>query len=299
MVKKFVLLGSPVEHSFSPAIQSAAFNEAGLDWRYEAMEVTPEELAATIASMRKHGWLGANVTIPFKEAVLPLLDEIDSSAVQTSAVNTIVNRNGHLVGHNTDLRGFMRDLRTHWQVPKTGRPLILGAGGGARAVAFGLAQEGLDLLLIARTTIRAERLAEDVRRYHGVGVAILPWARDSFTKAASQCILIVNATPLGMMPEVQNSPWPGDVALPPAAFVYDLVYSPREPQLVKQAQRSGLRAASGAGMLLEQAALSYELWTGLRAPRERMRAALEDALVRASAWERTQDQPDRREVLDA
>ncbi|MFQ5922407.1 MAG: shikimate dehydrogenase [Anaerolineales bacterium] len=298
-MKKFVLLGSPAAHSFSPAIQNAAFNEAGFDWRYEAVEVTPEELAATIVSMRKHGWLGANVTIPYKETVLPLLDEIAPSAVQTSAVNTIVNKSGHLVGHNTDLRGFIRDLRTHWQVPRTGRSLILGAGGAARAVAFGLAQEGLDLSLIARSVRRAEQLAEDVRRNHELEVAALPWARESFVKTASQCTLIVNATPLGMMPDIQISPWPGDVPFPAAAFVYDLIYSPKETQLVQQAQRSGLRAASGAGMLLEQAAHSYELWTGLRAPRERMRDALEDALVRASAWGRTEDQPDRREVLDA
>lgn len=296
MVKKVVLLGSPVAHSFSPAVQNAAFNEAGLDWRYEAMEVAPEQLAATLANMRKHGWLGANVTLPHKEAVLSLLDELDPSAIQTSAVNTIVNKDGHLVGHNTDLRGFIRDLRAHWRFPRTGRSLILGAGGAARAVATGLAQEGLDLSLIARTASRAERLAEDVRRYHGVGVAVLPWVSDSFARAASQCTLIVNATPLGMMPNVQNSPWPGDVPLPPAAFVYDLVYSPREPRLVKRAQHSGLKAASGAGMLLEQAALSYELWTDLRAPRERMKAALGEALEQSRPRRRTEVQS---EVLDA
>ncbi|MFV1857800.1 MAG: shikimate dehydrogenase [Anaerolineales bacterium] len=299
MVKKFVLLGSPVAHSFSPAIQNAAIEAAGLDWRYETMEVAPEELAPAIASMRSHGWLGANVTIPHKEAVLPLLDEIDASAAQTSAVNTIVNKEGHLVGHNTDLRGFIHDLHAHWRVPKTGRSFILGAGGAARAVAFGLAQEGLDLSLIARTASHAERLAEDLRRYHELEVAALPWVRESFARAASQCALLVNATPLGMMPEDHNSPWPDDVALPPAAFVYDLVYSPREPRLVQQAQHSGLKAVSGAGMLLEQAALSYELWTGLRAPRERMRAALEEAMERFRPGGRKDARPDHREVIDA
>ncbi|GMR10450.1 MAG: shikimate dehydrogenase [Anaerolineae bacterium] len=298
-MKKFVLLGSPVAHSFSPAIQNAAFEAAGLDWRYEAMEVAPEELAAAIASMRADGWLGANVTIPHKEAVLPHLDEMDPSAIQTSAVNTIVNKEGHLVGHNTDLQGFMRDLGAHWRVPRTGRSFILGTGGAARAVTFGLAQEGLDLSLIARTASHAERLAEDLRRYHELELAVLPWARDSFAKAASQCALIVNATPLGMMPDVHRSPWPDDVALPPAAFIYDLVYSPRETRLVQQAQLSGLKAASGAGMLLEQAALSYELWTGLRAPRERMRAALGKALEQSRPLGRTDVQHDHREVLDA
>lgn len=298
-MKKVVLLGSPVAHSFSPTIQNAAFAEAGLKWRYQAMEVSPEMLAATIARIRADGWPGANVTIPFKEAVLPLLDEIDPSAVRTSAVNTIVNKDGHLVGHNTDLRGFMLDLRAHWQAPSAGRSLILGAGGAARAVAFGLAGAGLDLTLIARSTSRAERLAEDVGREAEVEVAVLPWARESFVSASVQSTLVVNATPLGMMPNIRKSPWPGDVPLPPAAFVYDLVYSPAETRFVKQAQQSGIGAVSGAGMLLEQAALSFELWTGLRAPQERMRAALGRRLERSSAWGRAENQPDRRELLDA
>jgi shikimate dehydrogenase len=295
-VKKIVLLGSPVAHSFSPAIQNAAFETAGLDYRYEAMDVPPEELAVTITGMRANGWLGANVTIPHKEAVLPLLDEIHQSAVQTSAVNTIVNKDGHLVGHNTDLQGFMRDLQSHWQIPRAGRSLILGAGGGARAAAFGLAQEGLDLLLIARTATRAEKVAQDIRRNFTVEVGILPWAGESFMSAASQCSLIVNATPLGMKPDNQTSPWPGDVRLPPSAFIYDMVYSPRDTLLLKQAQQSGLRAVSGSGMLLEQAALSYELWAGHRAPRAQMREALEESLEKPQFKERSKVQD---EVLDA
>lgn len=295
-MRKIVLLGSPVAHSLSPSIQNAAFETAGLDFRYEAKEVAPEELAVTIASMRTNGWRGANVTIPHKEAVLPLLDEIHPSAVRTTAVNTIVNKDGHLVGHNTDMQGFMRDLRTEWQVQKTGRSLILGAGGGARAVAFGLAQEGLDLLIIARTAAQAERVAEDIRQNYAVEVATLPWIGDSFMKATSQCSLIVNATPLGMTPNDRTSPWPAEVPLPQAAFIYDLIYSPPETRLVQKARQAGLQAASGAGMLLEQAALSYELWTGLRAPRTRMREALENALAQSQFRERPKVQD---EVLDA
>ncbi|MCH7610054.1 MAG: shikimate dehydrogenase [Chloroflexi bacterium] len=298
-MKKVVLLGAPVAHSFSPTIQNAAFKEADLDWRYQALEIAPGNLGATLARMREEGWPGANVTIPFKEAVSPLLDEIDPSADRTSAVNTIVNNNGHLVGHNTDLRGFMTDLKAHWQVPSAGPSLILGAGGAARAVAFGLAGEGLDLTFIARSSGRAERLAEDVRRGGAADVATLPWAREFFVNSSSQCILVVNATPLGMMPNIRKSPWPDDLPLPPDAFVYDLVYSPPETRLVQQAHQSGIEAVSGAGMLLEQAALSFELWTGQTAPRERMRAALGKALGRSSAWGKLAGQPNRREVLDA
>ena len=193
----------------------------------------------------------------------------------------------------------MIDLSAHWQVPSAGRALSLGAGGAARAVAFGLAGEGLELTFIARSRGRAERLAEDVRRGGAADVATLPWARESFVNSSSQCILVVNATPLGMMPNIRKSPWPDDLPLPTDAFVYDLVYSPAETRLVQQARRSGIEAVAGAGMLLEQAALSFELWTDQIAPRERMRAALGKALGRSSAWGQSAEQPDRREVLDA
>ena len=285
MVRKVVLLGSPVAHSLSPVMQGAAFAAAELNWRYEAIEVDPQGLPAAIRRMRADGWAGANVTIPLKEKVLPLLDELDASASQTLACNTIVNEEGCLVGHNTDLPGFLRDLQAHWQDPRSGPSLILGAGGAARAVAFGLAQLGLDLRVIARSASRAASLAEDVRRGHPVEVTAFPWTPESFEQAAGRCRLIVNATPLGMLPLDRRPPWPEDVQLPPGAFVYDLVYTSRETPFVRQARLAGLEARSGAGMLLEQGALSYELWTGLSAPRERMRAALDSALEHAQAQE--------------
>ena len=295
-MRKVVLLGSPVAHSISPEIQNIAFQTSSLDIRYEALDVAPEELAVTLASLRANNWLGANVTIPYKEAVLPLLDEIHSSADQAKAVNTILNDDGHLVGHNTDLQGFMSDLRTEWQPQSTGRSLILGAGGGARAVAFGLAEEGQDLLFIARTTARVERVVEELRRDYAVGVEILPWTEESFAEATSRCNLIINATPLGMTPNSQTSPWPDDVPLPPTAFIYDLVYTPRDTRFVQQARQVGLQAVSGAGMLLEQAALSYEIWTERRAPRVQMRTALEKALMQ-SRFREPSNVPN--EVLDA
>jgi len=295
-VRKIVLLGSPVAHSLSPAIQNAAFETAGLDIRYEAMEVSPEDLAAAIATLRTSEWLGANVTIPHKEAVLPLLDEIHPSAVQTSAVNTIVNSDGHLEGHNTDLEGFVRDLEANWKIPVDARSLILGAGGGARAVAFGLAKKDLDLLLIARNEPRAEKIAEDIRRKYAVEITTLPWNDESFAAATGQCRLIVNATPLGMAPNDETSPWPSDVHFPPDAFIYDLVYSPRETQLVQQARQAGLQALSGDGMLLNQAAIAYELWVGRPAPRAEMREALDEVLERPRIRERLNVQT---EVRDA
>jgi shikimate dehydrogenase len=277
-MRRVVLLGSPVAHSLSPAIQGAAFEATGLDWRYQAVEVDGRALPDAIRRMRAEGWAGANVTIPLKETVLPLLDDLDPSASETRAVNTIVARGSTLVGHNTDLPGFLRDLQANWPVPVGGAAMILGAGGAARAVAFGLARLGLDLRLISRSAGRGEALGHAVRRVQPVDVQTLPWRRGSFERAADGSVLIVNATPLGMLSLEEYSPWPDGLPLPPGACVYDLVYTPRATRFVRQARLAGLHAISGAGMLVEQGALAFELWTGREAPRDRMRAAMEGAL---------------------
>lgn len=277
-MKRVVLLGSPIAHSLSPAMQGAAFKAAALDWRYEAIEAGQQDLADVIRRMRADGWMGANVTIPLKEMVLPLLDELDASASETLAVNTIVTHGSSLVGHNTDLPGFVGDLQANWPIPSRGAALILGVGGAARAVAFGLARLGLDLRLIARSAERGEALAQAVRRIHPVDVQVFPWRRENFEDAAGRSVLVVNATPLGMPSVEQISPWPEQVRLPQSAFVYDLVYTPRVTPLVRQARRQGLQAVAGVGMLLEQGALAFELWTGREAPRDRMRTVLENAL---------------------
>ncbi len=301
---RFVLLGHPVEHSISPAIQAAAFDETDLDWTYEAIDIAPDELSKVIDRLRNGSWQGANVTIPHKQAVIALLDDLAESAAQTSAVNTIVRNANRLVGHNTDLPAFLHDLRaqldnsvrssglrtdlgrqaplndpsSRLDAPEPGRALILGAGGAARSVVFGLAQQGINLNIIARTVHTAQALAEDVLRIYSVDVDVLPWEIDSFSETARDCKLVVNATQVGMLPHEQNTPWPTEIALPRAAFVYDLVYTPRETRLLQDARLAGLSAASGAGMLIEQAALSFELWTGMRAPRPTMRSALDHAL---------------------
>jgi len=282
-VKRVALLGSPVAHSLSPVIQNTAFRVAGLDWCYEAIETDAEGLEPAIQRMRAEVWPGANVTIPLKEAVMPLLDELDPSAVEVSAVNTVVNEGGHLVGHNTDSSGFMRDLRALWRVPAQGLAVILGAGGAARAVAAGLARQGLELVLIARSPGRAGMLAEDIRRTHAAEVGVLPWIGESFAQVPDHCVLIVNATPLGTAPADQDMPWPVEVPLPPGAVVYDLVYTPKETRFRQYARQSGLQSIPGGGMLLEQGALSYERWTGRCAPRRQMRAALRRALERLDA----------------
>jgi shikimate dehydrogenase len=282
-VKRVVLLGSPVAHSLSPVIQNTAFQVSGLDWCFEAIETDVEGLEPALQRMRAEAWPGANVTIPLKEAIMPLLDELDPSAADVSAVNTIVNEAGRLVGYNTDSLGFVRDLRAHWRVPGHGVAVILGAGGAARAVATGLARQGLELLLVSRSKKRGEILADDIRRKHAGEVSVLPWDGESFARVPDHCVLVVNATPLGMAPADQDSPWPAEVPLPPGAAVYDLVYTSKETRFQRYARQSGLQSMPGSGMLLEQGALSYERWTGRRAPRRQMRAALRRALERLYA----------------
>ncbi len=277
-MKRIALLGYPLSHSLSPIMQQAAFRRAGLDWRYEALPTPPDALEDRMASMREGRWHGANVTLPLKERVIPLLDGLDHEAAQVGAVNTIVNEQGRWLGYNTDVPGFISDLNTCWGSSGRGAALILGAGGAARAAAFGLARLQLELRLVARNLQRGRALASDLERSTGVEISVYPWRPRSFETLGEGCILLVNATPIGMVPSQEASPWPEEVPLPAKAFIYDLVYRPRDTPLVQSARLAGLRAAGGAGMLLEQGALAFELWTGLPAPREPMRAALQLAL---------------------
>lgn len=272
-MKRVALLGYPLGHSVSPAMQNAALRARGLDWRYEAWEEPPEALAEAVARLREPDWAGANVTVPHKQAVLPLLDEVEERARAVGAVNTLVNRSGRLWGTNTDVEGFAADL-ARLGVAVAGRPVwLLGAGGAARAVAAALAAQGAWVSVLCRRLERGQALVRDL----GLDAAVLPWEAASFA-AAPPGALVVNATPLGMAPQAAACPWPEGVPLPEGAFVYDLVYNPRPTRLVARARAAGLGAADGLGMLVEQGARAFELWTGLDAPREVMWEAAEAAL---------------------
>ena len=292
-MRRFALFGHPVGHSQSPGMQRAAFEASGLDWTYEAVDIRSDELHSAGEQLRSGVWDGANVTIPHKQAMLNLVDDLADSAALTSAVNAIVRDGDRLIGHNTDMPAFLHDLHAHFNFPAQGSGLILGSGGAARAVAFGLAGRGMNLFLIARSGRAAADLAADLIQAYSIGVEVLPWEVASFPRIPVDCTLIVNATPVGMRPHVQESPWPADVPLPGTTFVYDLIYAPRETKFTREAQKAGHEAVSGAGMLVEQGALSFELWTGLHAPREAMRTALELAM------ERSQSGSSEREVLNA
>lgn len=272
------IIGFPVAHSLSPVFQGAAFAAAGLDITYELWETPPGSLPARVASLRAPGTIGANVTIPHKEAAAALVDSLDDAARTAGAVNTIVTHHGRLSGHNTDGPGFVRALRDEASVEVGGsRFLLVGAGGAARGIAFALAAAGAARITIAnRTAPRAERLAAEVRAtgYGQVGTADLAAGLSGFS-------VIVNATSIGMAggPDPDGLPVTLETATE-GALVVDIVYRPEETPLLREARARGLPVLGGLPMLIYQGALAFELWTGQPAPVgvmfESARASLED-----------------------
>jgi shikimate dehydrogenase len=266
--KIVALLGYPVEHSLSPDMHNRAFERMGLDYCYVAFPVRPDLLRDAVAAIRALDLGGVNVTVPHKESVMPMLDLIDSEASFIGAVNTVVNRDGKLVGYNTDGRGFMRSLEE--QNIDTGgqRVLIVGAGGAARAISYYLSEAARELLLYDIDREKAERLAADLS-INRKNVAILP-----ALEGLEDVDIIVNATPLGLSPD---DPLPFDVSeLRPDQIVGDLIYRPT--RLQEEAAQSGCRTFDGLGMLLWQGVLASELWTGQLPPHDVMREALSEGL---------------------
>ncbi len=283
------LVGFPLEHSFSPALHMAAMLASGLNGSYTLFPVLPlpegkEKLTALLERVRRGELQGLNVTIPHKQSVLPLLDECSLVTQSIGAVNTIYSKNGHLIGENTDAKGFLTDLAT---LPLSGtkNALILGAGGAARAVVFALSTQGWQVTVAARKADQATALANDFRTAEKT-ITASALTRIDLQEVAPKCSLIVNATSAGMYPQVDESPWPASLPLPAGACVYDLVYNPSETKFMYDARAVGLTARNGLGMLVEQAACAFELWTGQAADRSAMIAGLPTSF--ASDLRRTQ-----------
>lgn len=267
------IIGHPVGHSLSPAFQGAAFAHSGLDVRYEAWDTTADALAGRVVGLRDAKYLGANVTIPHKEAVIPLLDELGGQSAHVGAVNTIVNRDGRLFGFNTDGPGFVAALRNEANFDPAGKAvLLLGAGGAARGIAFALAEAHGRVAIWNRTAARAQRLATDVA---AVGAAT---AVGQPAPAGYDCI--VNCTSIGMAGTGTEASSPCDFATAaPGALAVDIVYRPAETAFLRQAEAAGLRTLGGLPMLIYQGALAFELWTGVTAPVDVMFDAARQALA--------------------
>ncbi len=271
------VIGYPIEHSLSPVMHNAAFAALGMsDWLYDAMAIPPDILRYGLREPRNHGYIGINVTVPHKEAIMELLQP-DEIARAVGAVNTVDFRDNS--GTNTDVAGLVDDLRAHGIPITNQRILVLGAGGAARAAAYGLARAKAEVAIVNRTKSRAERLVADLKSAAGIdGIALM-----TLEEAAQWGMsLIINCTSVGLHPHVNQSPWIDGLPFPADITVYDTVYRPAETALMRQCLAQGGRAISGLGMLARQGARSFEIWTGVAPPVDVMLGAAQGALQNAS-----------------
>ncbi|HSC34663.1 MAG TPA: shikimate dehydrogenase [Thermodesulfobacteriota bacterium] len=271
------IFGHPVSHSLSPVMHNSAFSTLGLDCVYVAFDIAPEEMGKAAQSVRTLGIKGINITIPHKESIIPHLDGIAPDAELTGAVNTVKNDAGNLSGYNTDVGGFLKAVEEDLGIkPEGASVLLIGAGGAARAVMSAFCMNGAERICIAnRTNDKALKLASEFGKQFKK-IKIEPVALDdrSAIKARlGEADILVNSTSAAM--EGKTAIDLPLESLKESASVYDLVYKPRETPLVKEARRLGHRASGGLGMLLYQGALSFEIWTGMQAPVEVMRKAIE------------------------
>lgn len=279
------LIGFPLRHSISAVFQQAAFKYYGLNYKYQNWETEPSKLRETLEKLRHPEMLGANVTVPHKEAVMQFLDSLEKPVHQIGAVNTILVTRGKgkwiLEGHNTDYSGFLRALKDRSGFdPKGKRAVILGAGGAARAVSFALIESGIiQLTIVNRTGTRAEALAQALPHEESQRLLVQPWEENTFRREFSSCDLVVNCTTIGMKHSVDEGRSPLEARfITKNMLVCDLVYNPLETPLLRMAKAAGARTLAGLPMLIYQGAAAFELWTGRQAPVDIMFQAARKAL---------------------
>ena len=284
MSKRVVLIGHPVAHSLSGPMLQAAFDERGIDTRHELLDVTVPQLAAAIEDVRGADYLGAQVTIPHKERVALLVDRLTDEAHATGAVNTITKEGKRLVGHNTDVPGFrvaLDRLVGKQKMPK--QAVVLGAGGGARAVVYGLITEGFQRVIVFNRHLHR---AEGLVRHFGRSAAhmelrAMPWHESIIEAELAKTKVLINATSIGLHGD--GSPIPAEI-VPPGLLVMDLIYNPPQTRFLREAAAAGADStANGLVMLLHQGTAQFELWTGQPAPLELMRERLDAALAAREA----------------
>jgi shikimate dehydrogenase len=279
------VISAPGKPSLSPIFQQAAFDHLDIAVKYQHWETDAAGLETRITGLRAPTVLGANVTIPYKEACVPLMDRNDGLVRKVGALNTIHNVDGELSGYNTDVAGFVGGLRDARFEAKGCTAAIAGAGGAARAVVVALAEHGADsVTVLNRTLERGQRLVAELREHCGdTKLRALSDTRRAWLEAAEEANLLVNCTSLGAAgtPDEERSPVPSDL-IRPRTLVYDLVYKPAQTRLLLDARTAGALAINGLPMLLYQGAASFEIWTGKTAPIEVMRKVLTDAVSEAN-----------------
>lgn len=270
--------GQPVMENPTGYMQEAAFRKAGLDWRYLTIEVPPEELEGAVAGARAMGFRGLNLTIPHKVAVLPMLDELSREAALIGAVNTVRREGLHLIGENTDGKGFLRGVRQDGGMDPAGkRVVLLGAGGAARAIAAELLLAGVaDLLVYNRGILRGEDMVSDLAGKTGRPVRFLPW--EGVLDLPAEVDLLVNATSIGLYPDSNAMPPINMDSIPPNCLVCDVVFNPPETPFLAAARARGLTVVDGLSMLVYQGVIGFQLWTGHDPDEQVMKDALRKAL---------------------
>jgi len=263
--KVCALIGKPVDHSLSPCIQNTAFQYLGLDYVYVAFEVEPKDLEDLILGVRSLKIHGLNVTMPLKEKILRRLDLLDDNAKRIGAVNTIINKQGKLIGYNTDGEGALRALEANSQEPKNKKIVSLGAGGASRALCYELVEEAREIVILNRTQQRAAALAEELSNIFDNKTRYDRLERSILEIELENADLLINATSLGMYPHEDKSPIDQDL-LRSDLPIFDLVYNPIETRLLYEARSIGAPTIGGLNMLVHQGASSFEIWTEKKAP---------------------------------
>lgn len=273
------IFGYPVSHSLSPIMHNLAFKETGLNFVYVPFPVKPSDLEGATQALRTLGILGINVTIPHKEKIIPYLDDISPEAKIIGAVNTVVNREGRLIGYNTDGEGFVQSLRAKGISLDQKEILVLGAGGAALAICVSLVKEKIKrLVLINRTYSKAIKLADRLKGIAPrVNIEVFEYSERNTFPGHNRINLLINATSLGMHDE---DPAPINLQnFPSSVYVYDIVYH-RKTKLLEEAEKRGMMHQGGLDMLVFQGALAFEIWTGKKAPLYKMKKVAEESLRR-------------------
>jgi shikimate dehydrogenase len=271
------VIGNPVEHSLSPALHNAAFSEKKLGMCYVAFRV--EDLAAAMAGVKGLNLLGLSVTIPHKVAILDHLDEVEETARRIGSVNTVLHKEGRLIGYNSDGMGAVQALREANVPLSDNKVTILGSGGAARAIAFTLGKEAAlrEMVLLGIEVEECKRLAEDLEKALSFPVRWEPMSLETLSRHVPDSAGVIHCTPVGMSPHPERSVLDRQL-LRPEQFVFDIVYNPLKTRLLKEAESVGCRIVPGVEMFIHQAVFQFELWTGEPAPVDCMRRVVMEAL---------------------
>lgn len=274
------VIGDPIAHSKSPVMMEAAFRAAGIQGEYRRMHVELDQLEQTLQHIRDHNFLGINVTIPHKVAVMDYVDELDGAAQKIGAVNTIVHANGKLKGYNTDGAGYVRSLKEEVAPDLAGKTvMLLGAGGASRGIVFALLEERPErIVIINRTEDKARQLA----REFSAEIPVEGYSMEQVHKHLSAVDILINTTSVGMHPLIENMPLPVEL-IPEGIIVSDLIYNPLETRLLRESRlQRGCTVHGGLGMFVYQGAIAFEHWFGFRPDVHVMRQAVLDSLMSIS-----------------